>query len=93
MGGAGSDRRLEIAAHAHRQAGKAHPARQIRQQALIADMTWSAAAILAHLSRLFELAPGDVILTGTPAGVGPVVPGDVLEGTIDGLPPLRVAVV
>ena len=66
---------------------------QIRQLARIADMTWSAPAILAHLSRLFDLAPGDVILTGTPAGVGPVVPGDVLEGTIDGLPPLRVAVV
>ena len=66
---------------------------QIRQQARIADMTWSAAGILAHLSRLFELAPGDVILTGTPAGVGPVVPGDVVEGTIDGLPPLRVTVV
>ena len=64
----------------------------LRQQARIADMIWSVPEILAALADLFVLAPGDVILSGTPAGVGPVRPGDVLDAGIDGLPPLRVAV-
>ena len=51
------------------------------------------AEIVAALSRLFTLAPGDVILTGTPAGVGPVLRGDVMEASIDGLPPLGVEVI
>jgi fumarylpyruvate hydrolase len=41
--------------------------------------------IAAELSTLFELQPGDLIYTGTPAGVGPVVAGDLMEGHIDGL--------
>lgn len=65
----------------------------LRQQARIGDMIWSAPGIVAQLSQLFELAPGDVILTGTPAGVGAVVPGDVIDGRIEGLPPLSVRVV
>lgn len=64
----------------------------LRQQARIGDMIWSAPGIVAQLSTLFELFPGDVILTGTPAGVGAVVPGDVMEGRIDGLPVLTVTV-
>ncbi|MBC7137497.1 MAG: fumarylacetoacetate hydrolase family protein [Defluviimonas sp.] len=65
----------------------------LRQQAPLAAMIWPVAEIIAHLSRLFTLAPGDVILTGTPAGVGAVQRGDVLEARVDGLAPLRVEVV
>ena len=64
-----------------------------RQQAPLADMIWPVAGIIAHLSQLFTLAPGDVILTGTPAGVGTVQRGDVMEARVDGLTPLRVEVV
>lgn len=64
-----------------------------RQQAPLADMIWPVAGIIAHLSQLFTLAPGDVILTGTPAGVGAVQRGDVMEARVDGLTPLRVEVV
>ncbi len=59
-----------------------------RQCADIADLVWSVPEIIAELSTLFELAAGDVIFTGTPAGVGPVVRGDVVEGGIDRLEPL-----
>lgn len=65
---------------------------EIRQQARVADMVWSVPEIIAALSQLFTLAPGDVILTGTPAGVGPVKPGDAMEASVDGLPPLAVEV-
>jgi fumarylpyruvate hydrolase len=44
--------------------------------------------IVSHLSGYYHLAPGDLIYTGTPAGVGPVLPGDKLAGQIDGLAPL-----
>lgn len=61
---------------------------EMRQQADIADMTWSVGEVLAHLSRLFELRAGDLVFTGTPAGVGPLKPGDHLRGGIDGLQPV-----
>jgi fumarylpyruvate hydrolase len=48
-------------------------------------MIWSVTETISHLSRYFELQPGDLIFTGTPAGVGPVVVGDALSGGIDGL--------
>jgi fumarylpyruvate hydrolase len=48
---------------------------------------------ISYLSGLFRLAPGDVIMTGTPAGVGPVKRGDELLGGIDGIGELRVKVV
>lgn len=54
----------------------------IRQQAKLADMVWSIPEIITDLSTLYTLHPGDLIMTGTPAGVGPVVPGDALRGTI-----------
>jgi fumarylpyruvate hydrolase len=57
-----------------------------RQEGLLSDMVWSPAEIVAHLSRFYHLAPGDVIMTGTPAGVGAVVAGDVITGGIEGLP-------
>jgi fumarylpyruvate hydrolase len=58
---------------------------EMRQQADIADMTWSVGEVLAHLSRLFDLRAGDLVFTGTPAGVGPLKPGDRLRGGVDGL--------
>lgn len=58
---------------------------EMRQQADVADLIWSVPEVIAELSTLFELAPGDLIYTGTPAGVGAVKSGDRIEGGIDGL--------
>jgi fumarylpyruvate hydrolase len=55
---------------------------QQRQQADISDMTWSVAEIIAELSRYFELKPGDLIFTGTPAGVAALEPGDRVHAVI-----------
>lgn len=63
---------------------------QPRQTGDIARMIWSLAEIIAALSSLVTLQPGDLILSGTPAGVGPVDRGDQLDGSIDGLAPLSV---
>jgi fumarylpyruvate hydrolase len=63
-----------------------------RQEAPLSDMIWSLAELIADLSTLYHLAPGDLIYTGTPAGVGPIASGDVLEGTIDGLAPIKLAI-
>lgn len=60
------------------------------QQAQLSDMVWSVAEIIAHLSTLYHLHPGDLIMTGTPAGVGPVAKGSRLFGGIDGLAPVSV---
>jgi fumarylpyruvate hydrolase len=51
-------------------------------------MIWSPAEVAAAASRLWRLMPGDLIFTGTPEGVGPVVRGDRIEATIEGLAPL-----
>jgi fumarylpyruvate hydrolase len=64
-----------------------------RQQADLSEMIWNVPEIIAELSTLFELAPGDLIFTGTPAGVGPVERGDSLVGGIDGLETLRTTIV
>jgi fumarylpyruvate hydrolase len=64
----------------------------IKQEGDVADMIWSCAEIIAYLSRFETLLPGDLIYTGTPAGVGPVVAGDVIEVTIAGLQALRVTI-
>jgi fumarylpyruvate hydrolase len=64
-----------------------------RQQADLDQLIWSVPESIAALSRLFRLAPGDLIMTGTPAGVGPVVVGDRMRGHIDGVGDLDVAVV
>lgn len=58
---------------------------EVRQQGRIEQMIWSVAETISYLSRYFALLPGDLIFTGTPAGVGPVVRGDALLGGIDGL--------
>ncbi|MFW2851361.1 fumarylacetoacetate hydrolase family protein [Sphingomonas sp. TX0543] len=65
---------------------------ETRQCGDVADMIWRPAEVIAHLSRLEPLLPGDLIYTGTPAGVGAVIPGDRLEVTIAGLSPLAVTI-
>ena len=64
-----------------------------RQRADLSEMIWSVPEIVAEASTYFELQPGDLIFTGTPAGVGPVVPGDSIVGGIDGLDTLRTTIV
>lgn len=63
-----------------------------RQAAAIADMIWPVADVIAHLSRLWPLEAGDLVYTGTPAGVGPVVPGDRLVVSVTGLTDLIVTI-
>ncbi|MEO8938323.1 MAG: fumarylacetoacetate hydrolase family protein [Burkholderiaceae bacterium] len=65
----------------------------VKQSADLSQMTWSVAEQIANLSQAFELFPGDIIYSGTPENVGPVVPGDVMLGHIDGLPDISVRVV
>jgi len=71
-----------------------HPARAriwlevngaLRQNGDIAEMIWTVPEIIAELSSWFELAPGDLIFTGTPAGVGKLNPGDRIRGGVDGI--------
>ena len=75
-------------------AGLGHPGRgaislavngTVRQEGDLAQMIWKVPEMIAHLSGFFVLAPGDVILSGTPAGVGPVVRGDRLAAGVDGV--------
>jgi len=79
-----------------------HPARgritfavngTLRQQGDLGDMIWSTEEIIAELSTLYELKPGDLVFTGTPAGVGAMAPGDVGEGEIEGLDTIRIEIV
>jgi fumarylpyruvate hydrolase len=64
-----------------------------RQRADLADMIWSVPEQIAYLSEFYTLEPGDLIYSGTPAGVGPVKPGDELLATIAGVGELRVTIV
>lgn len=66
---------------------------QIKQSANLQQMIWSVAEQISKLSEAFELMPGDIVYSGTPANVGPVVRGDIMEGHIDRLPNLSVRVV
>ncbi|HEY3555366.1 MAG TPA: fumarylacetoacetate hydrolase family protein, partial [Casimicrobiaceae bacterium] len=63
-----------------------------RQHGDLSDMIWNVPHMIEFLTRMYRLEPGDMIFTGTPAGVGPVVPGDRLEGRIAGLTPLLVEI-
>ena len=63
-----------------------------RQQGDLADMIWDVPHTLSFLSQYYELLPGDLVFTGTPAGVGAVVVGDRLDGHIDGLTPLSIVI-
>jgi fumarylpyruvate hydrolase len=64
---------------------------QVKQQGDIAQMIWSVPEQINYLSSLITLQPGDLIFSGTPAGVGPVVAGDKLEGHVDGVGDLTVS--
>lgn len=63
---------------------------EIRQSGNIKDMIWSVAEIIATLSSYVELAPGDLIYTGTPAGVGPIERGATVRGMIAGIEPIEI---
>jgi len=65
---------------------------ETRQDADVSDQIWKNPEIVSELSRLFTLQPGDLIFTGTPAGVGPVLPGDKLEASIDKLGILEITI-
>ena len=65
---------------------------EIKQDSLIEKMIWNVPEIVSNLSHLYDLAEGDLIYTGTPAGVAPVIPGDVLRGRIQGLSDLEITI-
>ena len=63
-----------------------------RQRGDIGQMIWNVPEVIAQLSRQVTLEAGDLIYTGTPSGVGPVVPGDLITAQIDGLPSLTITI-
>lgn len=63
-----------------------------RQRGDLAQMIWNAPEIVSNLSASYRLEPGDLIMTGTPAGVGPVAPGDRLVASIEGLAPFSFSI-
>lgn len=65
---------------------------EVKQKGDLSELIWSCAEVIAVLSSHYELKPGDLIYTGTPAGVGPVVAGDRLVGRVDGLPDLEISI-
>jgi fumarylpyruvate hydrolase len=65
---------------------------QVKQDAVLSDMIFGVPVLIASLSTFYHLEPGDLLYTGTPAGVGPIAPGDRLVGTIDGLTPVELAI-
>ena len=85
----------------HRASEVGHPAEgriwlavngQIRQDAGLNELIWNVAESVAELSTLFELAPGDLLYTGTPAGVGPLEPGDEVTGGIEGIDEIHITI-
>ena len=65
---------------------------QVRQEGNLNQLIWNVPETIAYLSTLFTLEAGDLIFTGTPAGVGPVKKGDVLEGSVAGLESLKTTI-
>ena len=66
---------------------------EVRQDGDLSQLIWSVPEIIATLSALFELAGGDLIFTGTPAGVGPIEPGDRLSGGVQSVGEIEIDVV
>ena len=66
---------------------------EVRQEGDLNQMIWKVPEMISYLSDYFELAPGDVIMTGTPSGVDAVVRGDAMEAHVDGVGDLTVRVV
>lgn len=65
---------------------------EVKQDAHLKDLIHNCYEVVADLSKYYHLAPGDVIMTGTPAGVGAVLPGDKITGGIDGLDPIDLTI-
>ncbi|MDX3911847.1 MAG: fumarylacetoacetate hydrolase family protein, partial [Sphingobium sp.] len=65
---------------------------EVKQDADLTELIWPVADVIAFLSTLYRIEPGDLIYTGTPAGVGAVVEGDVVTVTIEGLEPTEVTI-
>ncbi|MBW8640085.1 fumarylacetoacetate hydrolase family protein [Hoeflea sp. WL0058] len=65
---------------------------ETKQDQKLSDLVWSVPEVVSHLSGYYHLLPGDLIYTGTPSGVGPVQPGDVLTGGVDGLAPIELRI-
>jgi fumarylpyruvate hydrolase len=65
---------------------------ELRQEAVLSDMIFTVAELISYLSKFYHLQPGDLLYTGTPAGVGPIAPGDHVVGTIAGLTPVELAI-
>ncbi|SEA95311.1 fumarylacetoacetate hydrolase family protein [Rubrimonas cliftonensis] len=66
---------------------------EVKQEGDLNQLIWKIPEMISYLSDYFELAPGDVIMTGTPSGVGPVVKGDVMEAHVEGVDDVTVKVV
>ncbi len=91
-----------VVSHLHPAAKLGHPSEAaiwlkvngaVKQSSNLKNMIWSVAEQVAHLSEYFELKPGDIIYSGTPENVGPVVAGDVMDAHIDGIYDISVKVV
>ncbi|MEO0484381.1 MAG: fumarylacetoacetate hydrolase family protein [Pseudomonadota bacterium] len=65
----------------------------LKQNGDLNQLIWKSEEVISYLSRLFVLQPGDLIMTGTPAGVGPVNRGDTMDGAVEGIDAIRVTVV
>ena len=65
---------------------------EVKQDQTLNELIHSVPEIIAHLSQYYHLQPGDLIYTGTPSGVGPVVAGNAIHGTIDGLAPVDLTI-
>jgi fumarylpyruvate hydrolase len=85
----------------HRSSEIGHPSRgaiwltvneETRQSADLDRLLWSVPDIIVQLSNLFALKPGDLVYTGTPAGVGPILPGDRLRGGVAGVDEISIAI-
>lgn len=81
-----------ISGHPHGGALRLSVNGQPRQAADLSQLIWSVPEIIANLSRLYRLMPGDLIYTGTPDGVGPVEPGDCIEASIEGIGTFRAVI-
>jgi fumarylpyruvate hydrolase len=78
--------------HPSRGAITLHVNGQEKQRGDLGQMIWNVPEIVANLSASYRLAPGDLIMTGTPAGVGPVSPGDRIEAAIEGVGQLAITI-
>ncbi|WP_419904778.1 fumarylacetoacetate hydrolase family protein [Kiloniella sp.] len=66
---------------------------ETRQKGDLSQMIWKVSEMISYLSDYYEIAAGDLIMSGTPAGVGPVVKGDVMVGTVEGVGELTITVI